>query len=60
MRFPMTSALVALFTRLLDAADKDMSPCCASRLQGESLAGVEDRHSRRLESRRLRASLCWR
>ena len=41
----------------LDSDDRDIEYFCASRLAGEPLEGVEDRHFHRFEPRQLRVTL---
>ena len=41
---------------LLDSDDRDIQYFCASRLTGEQLEGVEDRHFHRFEPRQVRVT----
>ena len=50
-------ALRADVLNLFDSDDRDIEYFCASRLAGEPLEGVEDRHFHRFEPRQLRVTL---
>jgi hypothetical protein len=42
---------------LFDSDDRDIEYFCASRLEGEPLEGVEDRHFHRFEPRQVRLTI---